>query len=57
MDGFAGKMRGNLEVAMPRLTTGMRKYGSEPDELGDFLDDMGREPGEGELDRPTDRPS
>lgn len=44
---------------MPGLTTGMRKYGSEPDELGDFLDEMGREPGELELEleRPTGTPS
>lgn len=57
MDGFAGKMREKLEIAMPGLTSEVRKYGAEPDELGNFLDDMAREPIDGELDRPTGTPS
>lgn len=44
-------MRENLEIAMPGLTDGVRKYGSEPDELGDFLDDMAREPEEEQAER------
>jgi hypothetical protein len=46
MEGFAAKMREGLDQSMPGLTGGMRKHGSEPDELGDFLDDMAREPEE-----------
>lgn len=55
MEEFSLKMREKMEIGMPGLTTGMRKYGSEPDELGDFLDEMGKEPGE--LERPTGMPS
>lgn len=57
MEEFSLKMREKMEIGMPGLTTGMRKYGAEPDELGDFLDEMGREPGEAELERPTGMPS
>jgi hypothetical protein len=46
MDGFAAKMREGLDQTMPGLTGGMRKHGCEPDELGDFLDDMAKEPEE-----------
>jgi hypothetical protein len=51
MEGFASKMREGLDMKMPGLTGGMRKYGKEHDELADLLDDMAMEPEELELQR------
>jgi hypothetical protein len=51
MEGFASKMREGLDNSMPGLTGGIRKHGVEHDQLGDFLDDLAKEPEELELQR------